>query len=506
MAAPLYMLLGGLAACATLQAQPSREPVRDYARSHERQIVRLLSDLSKIPSVAANPSGLVAEADRLESLLKERGFKARQLSGKGGPPVVVGTMVVPGARRTVVFYAHYDGQPVTPSQWATPPFDPVMRSGTLASAAPVVAWETGIEPLNPEWRLFARAASDDKASIVAFLTAFDALKSAGLNPAVNLKVVWEGEEEANSPHLGQTLQANKELLAGDLWLIGDGPVHQSRTQMIYFGARGTSGMEMTIYGPLRPLHDGHYGNWVPNPAVMAAELISQLRDSEGHILIPRFDEDVTPLIPAEKAAIEALPPVEDELRREFGLGRTEGTEGLTASLMRPALNIRGLSAGQVGAEATNSIPAEAVVSIDFRLVPGQTAAGVRRKMETFLTGKGWTLVDRVPDLATRLAHARIMRISWSGGYRALRTDMSTTVAQAVIAAASKAAGRPVTVLPMMGGSVPIYLFDDIFSVPVIGLPIVNHDNSQHAPNENLRLQNLWDGIDSYAAMMHDLSW
>src|SRR5206468_382249 len=170
---------------------------------------------------------------------------------------------------------------------------------------------------------------------------------------------------------------------------------------------------------------GHYGNWVPNPAVMAAELIAQMRDSEGRILIPGFSDDVRSLTADETAAIARLPPVEAGLKQEFGMGRSEGGEGLTASTMRPALNIRGLRSGQVRAEAANAIPVDAAISIDFRLVPGQTPERVRAKLEAFLKAKGWTLVSQAPGATARLASPRIIKLAWGDGYPALRSDMST---------------------------------------------------------------------------------
>jgi acetylornithine deacetylase/succinyl-diaminopimelate desuccinylase-like protein len=480
--------------------------VDTYRAAHESAIITQLDDLTRLKSVAAVPTGILAAASKLESELKTRGFQTALLTAGGSPPVVFGSLEVPHAKRTVVFYAHYDGQPVTPSQWASDPFAPVMRDGPLGPTAKIVNWRNATPPYNPEWRLFGRAAADDKASIVAFLAAFDALKAAGRTPSVNIKVVWEGEEEAGSPHLADILNAHAQQLHADLWLIGDGPVHQSRTPSLYFGARGAMDVEATIYGPLHALHDEHYGNWAPNPAVMAAELIASLRDSDGRILNPGYADDVRPLTDAEKAAIAKLSPVEDALKHEFAIGRSEGTDGLTASTMRPAINVRGIRSGAVGAEAANAIPVDAEVSIDFRLVPDQTPAGVRAKVEKFLMDKGWTIVSETPDTAARLAHPKIVKVEWSGGYPALRTDMSSPAAVAVIAAANEAAGRPVAILPMMGGSVPIYLFHDIFNVPIVGLPIVNHDDSQHAANENLRLKNLWDGVDTYAAMMGQLDW
>jgi acetylornithine deacetylase/succinyl-diaminopimelate desuccinylase-like protein len=501
--------LGAIALCATAPALSTdlREQVEGYRRAHEAQIVGQLDELTRIRSVAADRAGLAATADRLQVLLKERGFETRQLSaGDGAPPLVFASLMSPGTRRTVAFYAHYDGQPVTPSQWSSDPFQPVMRSGPPNSGEHDIDLKTARSPYDPEWRLFGRAASDDKASIVAFLAAFDALRASGRKPSVNIKVAWEGEEEAGSPHLAEILRENQQLFASDLWLIGDGPIHQSRRQMIYFGARGVTGLTLTIYGPIKALHDGHYGNWVPNPAAMATTLIAQMRADDGSILIPGFADHIRPLTPAEQEAIRNLPPIEDPLKREFGLGRSEGDEGLPSSLMRPAINIRGIRTGQVGEAAANAIPTDAVISIDFRLVPDQTPQTVRAAVETFLKNKGWTIVAHEPDLATRLAHGRIVRLEWEPGYPALRSDMSTPAARAVVAAAGKAARGPVAVLPMMGGSVPIYLFADIFKVPVIGLPIVNHDNNQHAANENQRLQNLWDGIETYAAMQATLGW
>lgn len=497
-AAALALLVAGPALAADLRSQ-----VDGYRAAHEAAIVGQLDELTRMRSVAADPKGLAATAAHLEGLLKARGFETASWSAAGSPPVVYGFLKSPKAKRTVVFYAHYDGQPVTPSQWASDPFMPVMKDGLAGKA---VDWKAAKPPFNPEWRLFGRATADDKSAIVTFLAAFDALRALHRTPSVNIKVIWEGEEERGSPHLDAILKDHAANLAADLWLIGDGPVHQSRTATLYFGARGSLALEATIYGPIRALHDGHYGNWVPNPAAMAAELIAQMRDSDGRILIPGFADDVRPLTAAEQAAIAHLPPIEAGLKQEFRIGRSEGPDGLTASTMRPALNIRGLRSGQVGSEAANAIPVDAAVSVDFRLVPGQTPERVRAKVETFLNAKGWTVATAEPDAAMRLAHPRLIRLAWGDGYPALRSDMTSPAAKGVIAAAEKAAGGPVTLLPMMGASVPIYLFDDMFHVPVIGLPVNNHDNNQHAANENLRLRNLWDGIGIYAAMMAELSW
>lgn len=498
-------LLAVMAALAPMSAQGAMiDDVRNWRAGHEVEIVGSLSELTRLRSVPADPEGLTNTAARLQALLTERGFAAQLLTAAGAPPVVFGELKTPSAKRTVTFYAHYDGQPVTPSEWHSEPFTPVMRAGKVDSRE--IDMKTAKPPFDPEWRLYGRAAGDDKSSIIAFLAAFDALKAADRAPSVNIKVVWEGEEERSSPHLEGVLRGNQALLASDLWLIGDGPMHQSRAPTLYFGARGTLSLEAVIYGPLAALHDGHYGNWVPNPAAMAAEFIASLRDSEGGIAIPGFASDVRPLTPVETKAIAELPPVEAALKQEFGIGRSEGSAGLTASTMRPAINVRGFRAGQVGAQAANAIPTEAAVSFDFRLVPDQTPASVKKKVEDYLKAKGWTVVAADPDLAQRTAHGRIVKLAWGGGYPALRSDMDSPAARAVIASVGRAAGRKLALLPMMGGSVPINMFEDVFKVPIIVLPIANHDNNQHAADENLRLANLWAGIETYAGLMGDLNW
>ncbi|HSN18504.1 MAG TPA: M20/M25/M40 family metallo-hydrolase [Gammaproteobacteria bacterium] len=479
------------------------DQVGAWTQGHQKQILSEFTDFLALPDVATDVPDMQANAKLLVKMIEVRGLKARILSaGPGTPPDVYAEWKVPGARRTVMYYAHYDGQPVTPSQWRSPPFTPVMRDGPDGKD---VDWRAA-KALDPEWRLYARSAGDDKDSEEAILSALDALKAAGRSPSVNVKLFFDGEEEQGSPHIEAILRANQELLKSDLWIIGDGPVHPSRRPQLYFGARGDTALEMTVYGPIKAMHSGHYGNWVPNPAVEAAEIVAALRDSEGRILVPGYSDQVRPLTPEEKAALAALPDAETGLKKELEIGRSEGTQRLADSLMRPAINVRGLSSGHVGAEAANAIPVDAKISLDLRLVPDQTPDEVRAKLETYLSSKGYTLIDHEPSAAERMAAPRLVRMQWDSGYPSWRTDMSLPVSKAVIAAAGHAAGQPVIVNPMLGGSVPMYLFATIFDAPVIGVPIANHDDNQHAKDENLRLQNLWDGIQTYAGLMGDLNW
>jgi acetylornithine deacetylase/succinyl-diaminopimelate desuccinylase-like protein len=504
----LAILLAAGAAQAAEPAAGVRDKVRAWRAAHEKEIVGELSDLLTLPNVATRVPDIERNADRLTEMLQRRGFEVRRLSaGPGTPPALLADLRVPGAKRTVVFYAHYDGQPVGQKGWLSDPFKPVMRTGSLEAGGKEVDLATAKGPLDPEWRIYARSASDDKSPIVAILSALDALRASGVQPSVNVKLFLEGEEEQGSGHLTQILQQSLDLLKADAWILCDGPVHPSRRMQIYFGARGVSALDLTVYGPLRPLHSGHYGNWAPNPAVALARLVASLRDEEGKILIPGFYDDVRPLTAAEKQAVAAMPPVEEELRDELALGRTEGRgERLQDRLMDPALNVDGLRSAEVGEAAANAIPTEAQVTIDFRLVPDQTPQKVRERVESFLRAQGWTLVDEAPDRETRRTHPKVARILWSLDYPAARTDMSLPVSRAVAAVVDRTVGGSAVQVPMLGGSIPMVLFTETLHVPVIGIPIVNHDNNQHGINENLRLQNLWDGIEVYAALMAELDW
>jgi acetylornithine deacetylase/succinyl-diaminopimelate desuccinylase-like protein len=486
-----------------------RAAVRAYRESHEHAILLEFRDLLALPNLASDADGIRRNAQAIAAALERRGVRTRLLESPGSPPVVYGEKAVPGARRTVTVYAHYDGQPVDASAWTGAPWTPILRAGRLEDGAREVPWDALPSPVPAEWRLYARSAGDDKAPIIGFLAALDALDQARVPLSVNLKFFFEGEEEAGSPHLPALMAAHRERLATDAWILCDGPVHQTRRMQVFFGARGTTDLEITLYGPLRPLHSGHYGNWAPNPAVALAHLLTRLRDPDGRILVPGLEDSVRPLTESERAALAAVPDVDSALREAFALPATEADGArLVERIMKPALNVRGLKAGGVGNAAANAIPSEAQASIDFRLVPDQTPALVREKVEGHLRALGYTVVHDAPDPSARRASAKLVRLEWGPGYPAARTSLDLPASRAVVRAIEETLGAPVVRMPTLGGSVPMYLFAEVTGAPVIGVPIANHDNNQHAANENLRLQNLWDGIEVYAGLLARLghSW
>jgi acetylornithine deacetylase/succinyl-diaminopimelate desuccinylase-like protein len=461
--------------------------------ANQKAILRELTDFLAIPNLADDTANIMRNAKHLQAMMERRGIATRLLLLDGAPPMVVGDLKAPGSTRTIAFYAHYDGQPVDPAQWKSAPWTPVMRD----IQGNDVDWQNA-PTLDPEWRLYARSASDDKGPIVAMLAALDSLRAKNVQPRVNLRFVFEGEEEAGSPHLTAYLAKYPDVLRPDAWIICDGPVHQSRRAQLAFGARGVLALDLVVYGPARGLHDGHYGNWVPNPIVALTHLIDSMRDENGRILIDGFYDDVVPATPAEKEAIAAMPAVETELRRQFQIARTEG-ESLNERILLPALNVSGIQSGGVGEKASNTIQTSARAAIDFRLVPAQTPESVKARVERHFTANGWTIVRDDPDAATRLANAKIVRVRWGSGYPPARTPLDLPLSKELAALMTHAGHEPVR-LPTMGGSVPIHLFQQPNDTPAIVLPIVNHDNNQHAANENLRLENLWDGVEIFEAL------
>ena len=495
-------LLMALAAPPAAEAQENAaaKAAREWRASRERSIIEDYFTLLRIPNVSRDTPNVRRNAEHVLRMMTSRGIKARLLEDPGAPPAVYGEILSPGATHTYVFYAHYDGQPVDPKDWATPPFEPVLRSARLDKGGAVVPLPAR-GPIDPEWRIYARSASDDKAQIFAILSAVDALNAAGMKPRANIKFLFEGEEELGSPNLYKILSANKDLLKADLWLICDGPEHSSGRQTVTFGARGVQGLEITVYGPREEVHSGHYGNWAPNPAMMLAQLLASMKNAEGRVLIDHFYDGVVALSELERQAIADMPDNDAALMRDLGLARTEGGGKRLAELInQPALNIRGMASAHVGKQAANVIPATATATIDLRLVKGVSHEQQAQRVIEHIRKQGYHVTSSEPDEQTRLKYPRLAKVVVEGGYDAVRTQLEHPMAQQV-AAVVRSVRNPVVLQPTSGGSVPLAMIQDILGTVTIGIPVVNHDNNQHSNNENIRLRNLWNGIETQAALL-----
>ena len=454
---------------------------RAWHSSHQAAILDEFRALLEIPNVARVESDMRRNAEFITAMFARRGVKLERLSAAGAPDVLFGEVKTAGAARTILFYAHYDGQPVEPAAWTvTQPFAPIVKDG----------------------RIWARSASDDKAPILAMATALDALREGKAGPRANIKFFFDGEEEAGSPHIGEIIERHKARLEADVWLFCDGPVHQSRRQQVVFGARGSSSLQVTVFGPVRELHSGHYGNWAPNPAMMLAQLLASMQDGEtGKVLIRDFYKDTEPLSEAEQRAITAAPNIDAELRTELGLHRTLGDgQRLDELVNRPALNIQGIASAGVGKEMRNVIPDAATAGIGLRMAKGDDYRRLQDRVIEHIRSQGYHVVDSEPGMASRLRYPRICRVTRREGYNGVRAPLDSEIARRVVAAVEAARG-PAIKLPTMGGSLPIAPIFERMGAPVIIVPIANHDNNQHGHNENLRLENLWDGIETMAALL-----
>ena len=484
----------------------TQEKVRDYRRANEHRILKEFITLLSIPNVASDTPNIRRNAALIVEMMKQRGLNPRLLEGStpATPPAVYGEWKTPGAQRTILVYAHYDGQPTDPKQWTgTLPWEPVFRSAALEANGQIMTAPAEGTAINPEWRIYARSASDDKAGVMAILIAFTALKEKGIALTSNIKFFFEGEEEAGSPHLGEIIERNKELLAADAWIIGDGPVHQSGRKQVVFGARGDTNVDLTVYAAKRPLHSGHYGNWSPNPANLLARLLASMKDDQGRVTIEGWYSDAEPLGEAERRAIAEAPQYDGELKKQLGIRHTEGAgKSLLELINLPSLNINGFSSGDVGTLARNVIPTTATAVLDLRLVKGNDHQRQVQRLIEHVRKQGYHVTEREPTDAERAQYPLLAHVSVRpGGYNAERTRLDLPISKSVIEAVQSASAEKIVLLPTSGGSLPLSIITERLKTVTISVPIVNYDNNQHAENENLRLQNFWDGIEIWAAIM-----
>ncbi|MFN8352952.1 MAG: M20/M25/M40 family metallo-hydrolase [Spirosomataceae bacterium] len=481
--------------------------IRAFRQQNEHVWLNEYIQLLSIPNVVKDTTNDIRKnALFISQMMERRGIKAEllELGGKT-PPVVFGEVNVPGATQTVIFYAHYDGQPVQSNKWATgtAPFKPVVATNSIENNGKILPTPTANEPINGDWRIIARSTADDKAGVFIILSAYEALVKSGLTPSVNVKFFFEGEEEVGSDHLGEYLRKFQSRLASSLWVFCDGPVHQSGKKQVVFGCRGDINVELTVYGARRPLHSGHYGNWAPNPAMSLARLLASMKDASGKVTIEGFYDDVTPLSASELAAIKAVPNIDQTIRQELGFAEAESKgKTLTELINQPSLNINGFVSAGVGVQGANVVPATATALLDLRLVSGNDHQRQVQKVLSHVRKQGFYVIDHEPTPDERSKYPLIAKYSAKTGYNAQRTRLDLPIAQQVVKAIQSTVDYPVVIMPTLGGSLPLYLFEDILKTKaIITIPSANYDNNQHGENENIRIQNLWDGIETVGVIM-----
>ena len=485
----------------------SAEKLGAFYDKNEYALMSEYFEFLKLPNTFNDRQMLDVNANFILGMLKKAGIQGRLMDDKNkkSVPAVYGEYIHSPQATTIIFYAHYDGQPVNPANWhqGLDPFKPQLVSDRLDRGGKFMAFPKKGEKFDPKWRIYGRASADDKAGVYSIIKAFQAIKDMGLKPNINIKFFFEGEEENGSVNLEDILEHNKEALKSDLWVICDGPMPATGQKQITYGVRGDVNMHLTVYGPKRPLHSGNYGNWAPNPAQKLIRLLSSMKDENGLVLIDGYYDDVIPLSAAEKKALSEIEDPAPVLKQELGFAEAEmlGVTFLESITSIPTLNINGISAANTGRLASNVIPTTASAALDLRLVKGNTVENQVKRVKDHIRKMGFYIVDKEPTDEERAKYKDIIFVTQGHGYPAQRTPIDHPLAMKVASAVQSSADKKIILMPSSGGSLPLYLFDKVTKTYPVTIPVVNYDNNQHAENENLELGRLKEGIKTIGAVM-----
>jgi acetylornithine deacetylase/succinyl-diaminopimelate desuccinylase-like protein len=489
------VVFGGVALSAA--PSPAVIKVREWRAAHERPILAELIQLVSLPNIASNQADILKNADLLTVMFEKRGFAVTRIPTPGSP-VLVARRDAPNATGTLTFYLHYDGQPTDPAGWTRgAPFAPKAFNKQTPFD---LAASTGA--IDPEVRIYGRAVADDKGPIIAFLAAMDGLAETRATVPWSLRIVLDGEEEAGSPNFTAAMTANAAAVRSDLAIVVDSPRHPSGLPTVFYGSRGVTGAEITIYGASGDLHSGNYGNFVTDPAMALTRLIASMKDESGNVTIKGFYDGVVPLTATERRAIDEIPNVDQQLLEQFGLARAEHPESrIELQHNRPTLTVAGLQSGTVGANARNAVSGTATGRVEMRLVNGLDEKTQFDRLVAHIRAQGYVIVNGPPDAATRRTQQKIARVTpTEKGFPIGKGDMEDP-RTAMAANAIRALDQRLVQMPTIGGSLPFATFNDALKLPTIGLAVVNFDNNQHAVNENLRVGHLWEAIDIFAALV-----
>lgn len=480
---------------APVQAQQLSVATLDsLTERHARPALELFREYLRLPNDAHHPEDIRRLVDWLRAAFEQRGFTVTELPTPGSPQILA-ERPRRGARRTVLVYLQADGQPVDPTRWEQEsPYEPVLKERHPDGSWRAIPWSRLDGPRDPDWRIFARSASDSKGPNVQFLAALDAMRAAGVEPGVNLKVIVDTEEEMGSPHLGDVVRRHRDRLAADMMVIFDGPPHISGRPTLTFGARGIATFTLTTYGPRAPVHSGHYGNYAPNPAERLAALLASMQDEHGRVTIPGFYDGIV-IDDTTRRVLRSVPDDEAAIQRALGIAGVDSVAPtLQEALQYPSLNVRGLQSAWVGAQSRTIIPATATAEVDVRLVLETDAERLLGLVRDHIERQGYYVIARPPTDVERLAHGRIASFTYAVAYPAYRTPFDSEPGRWLSGALRRLYGAEPIKIRTSGGSIPISLFVNTLGVPAVSVPTVNPDNNQHSPNENIRVGNFVEGV------------
>jgi acetylornithine deacetylase/succinyl-diaminopimelate desuccinylase-like protein len=445
--------------------------VHRYLDDHAEDSLKALFDLIRQPSISAQDRGVKECAELLAGMMRERGIDT-EVVPTPTQPVVFGRLDSgdPDAF-TLICYGHYDVQPPEPLElWQSPPFEPTIRDGAV----------------------YGRGTGDNKGQLIAHVLAAEAWRRVAGRPPVNLRFVFEGEEESGSRSLAWFIERHKDRLKADLVYVSDGGMHPSGRPVISLGNRGIQGVTLIARGADRDNHSGNKGGVAPNPVWMLVHVLASMVDPDGRVKVDGFYDGVRPVGERERAMIAELPYDPVELGATMGLPRVDmdAETYYRRIMLEPYFNISGVAAGYVGQGSKTIVPATAECRIDIRLVADQSCEDVLEKVRRHVAA-----VDpRVEVLARGF-----------GTMQPHRTPPDHPALPAVKAAIQAVRGVPPLIMPCTGGSLPNAVWPRILGAAVIDVPYANADENNHAPNENIRVERFLQGPHISAQVFAELA-
>lgn len=447
-----------------------------------------------IPNLPSDVKRMEENMDWVIQKYSPLGFVFQKLPSSSLPVLFAKKEVNPKLP-TVLFYFHLDGQPVDAAAWNQEnPFVPVLKERAKDGSWEKIPWEGLHKNISDDWRIFGRAAADDKAPIVMFLSALEVLESKKQSPSFNLKIIFDLEEEYGSNGFLSTLKKYKNLYAADYMIIMDGPAHDSNRPTLTFGCRGIATASITTYGSKLPQHSGHYGNYVSNPVFTLSKLLATMKSDDGRVLIQDYYQGIHLDGPTKKI-LQNVPEDRDKINKNLLIRSSEKVgNSYQEALQYPTLNVRQIGTSWKGKGLKTVIPEYARADLDIRLVKETDGAEQLKKIKKHIAAQGFLVLDRKPTDAERLAHDKIATFLSNKGVNAFRTSLQAPFAQKLRASLAQSFGQEPVSIRTMGGTVPIIPAINELNIPALIVPMVNMDNNQHSPNENIRIANIRQGI------------
>lgn len=469
-------------------------------KSQVGHAINEIRDFVKIPNDALDHADINRNITWLTNKFNDRGFNSSVLPTEG-ESLFFAALPMEDNKPTILFYMHLDGQSVDPSKWDQPnPYETVLKSKD-GDGWKTEKFEDISENINYEWRLFGRSTSDDKGPIVMFLNAIDMLRKDTVEIPFNIKVIIDSEEEKSSKPLPKAVKEYRELLEADFLIINDGPVHVSGKPTVVYGCRGITTLSLTTHGPIKPQHSGHYGNYAPNPGFQLAQVLATMKDTDGRVVIDGYYDGIT----LDENALSVLKSVPDDATIINGNLAIKTPEKVGSfyqeALQYPSLNIRGMGSGWIGEKARTIVPESATAELDLRLVPESDGSRLKGLVKKHIREQGFHIVDSTPTKEERMAHDKIMTITEGTVTDAFRTDLDNQYGNFLVNTLKEKLGEDVVQIRIMGGTVPIAPFINELKIPAFIVPMVNPDNNQHSPNENLKIGQIAYGIEVFYGLL-----